>query len=69
VLSYRVNDFVSVGLGGRYWHMQTSGLTHFEGHVNGFLASPQPVDWKTDSLGVFLQTGLKFGPYPLISSY
>ena len=40
----------------------------FEGHVNGFLASPQPVDWKTDSVGVFLQTGLKFGPYPVISS-
>jgi hypothetical protein len=48
--------------------MQTSGLAHFEGHVNGVQAFPQPVDWRTDSYGVFLQTGLKFGPYPIISS-
>jgi Omptin family len=68
VLSYRVTDLISVGVGGRYWHMQTHGNTHFEDHVNGFLAFPQPVDWKTDSYGVFLQTGLKFGPYPLTSS-
>lgn len=68
VLSYRVTDAISVGIGGRYWHMQTNGHTHFEGHINGFLGSPQPVDWKTDNYGVFLQTGLKFGPYPVISS-
>jgi outer membrane protease len=68
VLSYRVTNSLSVGIGGRYWHMQTKGLTHFEGHVNGFQAFPQPVDWKSDNYGVFLQTGLKFGPYPVISS-
>jgi hypothetical protein len=68
ILSYRVTDFLSVGVGGRYWHMQTSGQTHFEGHVVGFLASPQPVDWKSDNFGVFVQTGVKFGPYPVISS-
>jgi hypothetical protein len=67
VLSYRVTDAINVGVGGRYWHMQSSGFTHFEGHVVGFTASPQPVDWKTDSYGVFIQTGLKFGPYPVIS--
>jgi hypothetical protein len=69
VLSYRVTDLISVGLGGRYWHMQTHGFTHFEGHVNGVQAFPQPVDWTTDSIGVFVQTGLKFGPYPIITSY
>jgi outer membrane protease len=68
VLSYRVTDAISVGVGGRYWHMQTNGHSHFEGHVVGVQASPQPVDWKTDSYGVFFQTGLKFGPYPVISS-
>jgi hypothetical protein len=68
VLSYRVTDAISVGVGGRYWHMQTSGLTHFDGHVVGFVVPPQPVDWKTDSYGVFIQTGLKFGPYPTIGS-
>ncbi len=68
VLSYRVTDAITIGVGGRYWHMQTSGNSHFEGHVNGVQAFPQPVDWKNDNYGVFLQTGLKFGPYPLISS-
>jgi hypothetical protein len=68
VLSYRMTDAISVGIGGRYWHMQTNGNTHFEGHVNGVQAFPQPVNWKSDSFGVFLQTGLKFGPYPLVSS-
>jgi hypothetical protein len=68
VLSYRVTDQLSVGIGGRYWHMQTTGNTHFENHINGFVAFPQPVDWRTDKYGVFVQTGLKFGPYPVISS-
>jgi outer membrane protease len=68
ILSYRLTDYVTVGIGGRYWHMQTKGLTHFEGRVNGFLAQPQPVDWKNDNYGVFFQTGVKFGPYPVISS-
>jgi hypothetical protein len=67
ILSYRVKDGISVGVGARYWHMQTSGLTHFENHIVGFQALPQPVDWKTDNYGVFLQTSLKFGPYPIIS--
>ena len=67
VLSFQVTDYMSVRVGGRYWHAQTKGLTHFEGHVNGFLASPQPVNWKTDNAGVFFQTALRFGPYPVIS--
>ncbi len=68
VLSYRVTDSISVGIGGRYWHMQTSGFSHFEGHVNSFQAFPQPVNWHTDNYGLFLQTGLAFGPNPIISS-
>jgi outer membrane protease len=64
--SYRVTDALSIGVGGRYWHMQTSGMTHFEGHVVGYMASPQPVDWKADNYGVFFQTSLKFGPYSVI---
>ena len=68
VLSYQVTNSISVGIGGRYWHMQTSGFSHFEGRVNGFLTFPQPVDWHADNVGVFVQTGLKFGPRPIISS-
>jgi hypothetical protein len=64
LLSYAVNDYVDVGVGARYWHMATSGDTHFEGNVVGQVASPQPVDWKTDIFGVFVQGTFKFGPYP-----
>ena len=47
-------------------HADATGFTHFEGHVVGFMAFPQPVDWKTDNFGVFVQTSVKFGPYPVI---
>ena len=30
LLSYKVTPFSSVGLGGRYWHMESNGNTHFE---------------------------------------
>jgi hypothetical protein len=62
-VSYRVTDMFSVGIGGRYWYMQTKGLTHFEDHVVGGGALPQPVDWKVQNFGVFLQASLKLGPY------
>jgi hypothetical protein len=67
-VSYRVTEAFSVGVGGRYWRMQTSGFTHFENHVVGFVAVPQVVEWKTESYGVFFQASLKLGPYPLFSS-
>jgi hypothetical protein len=67
VLSYRVNDMLNVGVGARYWHMETSGHSHFEGRVVGVNALPQPLDWRVDNLGVFLQASLKLGPYPLFS--
>lgn len=66
-VSYRVTDILSVGVGGRYWRMQTDGFTHFEGHIVGGGGSPQVVKWKTDNFGVFFQSSVKLGPYPLIS--
>jgi hypothetical protein len=65
-MQYRVTEALSVGFGGRYWHMQTHGLMHFEGHINGASASPQPVEWKVNSFGAFVQLSLKFGPYYVI---
>ncbi len=62
-LNYAVNQNVSFAVGGRYWHMETKGNTHFEGSVVGFAAAPQPVEWKTDIYGVFVQGSFKFGPY------
>jgi len=64
-LSYRLNDWVDIGVGGRYWHMEANGFTHFEGHVVGVAAVPQVVKWKTDNIGVFFQTSVRLGPYPL----
>jgi hypothetical protein len=69
LLSYRLSDAVSVGIGGRYWHMETQGQAHFEGHVIGFVTPPQPVNWKVDNFGVFLQSSVKLGPYPLFGVF
>jgi outer membrane protease len=63
-LAYAVNRDVSIAVGGRYWRMDTNGHTHFEGNVVGVNAFPQPVDWKVESYGVFVQGSFKFGPYP-----
>jgi len=65
-LSYRVTEVLSVGIGGRYWYMQTRGFTHFENRINNFTAFPQPVEWKIQNFGVFLQASLKLGPYPVL---
>jgi hypothetical protein len=65
-LSYRVYESLSVGVGARYWYMQTRGFTHFENHVVGFTAFPQVVEWKTQNFGVFLQASLKLGPYSVL---
>jgi outer membrane protease len=63
-LAYAVSPNVKVAIGGRYWRMEANGLTHFENHVVGSNAFPQPVDWKVESYGVFVQGSFKFGPYP-----
>jgi outer membrane protease len=65
LLSYQVTQYASIGVGGRYWHMQTKGDTHFENAFVGGGGSPDPVNWKTDVYGVFVQAGFKFGPYPI----
>jgi hypothetical protein len=63
MLSYKVTPYFNVGVGGRYWHMETSGTSHFEEAVIGGM--PEPVDWKTDVYGGFVQASFKFGPYPI----
>jgi hypothetical protein len=63
VLSYQVSQAVGIGVGARYWHMYANGDSHFEDVVAG--GQPQPVNWKSDIFGVFLQASIKLGPYPL----
>ncbi len=59
-LESSVTNRFSVGVGGRYWHMQTSGDTHFEDHVVGVAASAQAVDWSVDTFGVLAQAKYRF---------
>lgn len=68
-LSYAVDENVKVALGGRYWHMETSGDAHFEGNIAGGGGAPQPLDWKTDHYGIFVQGSFRFGPYPTGTLY
>jgi outer membrane protease len=64
VLAYQVNQALSVGVGGRYWHMETTkGLMHFEDHIVGGGGSPQQLRWTADNYGMFLQGSIKLGPY------
>jgi hypothetical protein len=56
----KITPFSSVGLGGRYWHMESNDNTHFE-VVGGI---QQPVTWKSDIFEVFLQGSILFGVYP-----
>ncbi len=62
-LSYKLTDKANIGVGGRYWRMETEGHTHFEGRVVATNSAPQPVNWKTEHVGVFVQASFKFGPY------
>ncbi len=62
-LNYALNKNVSFAVGGRYWHVETKGDTHFETGVIGGGGSPQPVEWKSDIYGVYVQGSFRFGPY------
>jgi opacity protein-like surface antigen len=60
VVSYLVSPAFSVGIGARYWRMETSGNAHFEGDIYGGSGSPQPVHFVTERYGGFLQGAFKF---------
>jgi hypothetical protein len=68
IVSYRFSDWVSVGVGGRYWHVEAKGHSHFEGHVVDFNAQSQVVHWRADHFGAFIQANIKFGPYRVSSN-
>ena len=57
---YTLANHVTVGVGARYWHMQSSGKTHFENHIIGGGGSPQKVDWYTDFYGVTAHAAWQF---------
>lgn len=50
VASYRFTDAFSLGVGGRWWHLDTSAVDSFQ----------QLETYRTDRYGIFLQGGYKF---------
>jgi hypothetical protein len=63
LLSYQVTDCWNVGIGARYWQLQSNGHTDFERVIVGF-PDPvaQPLNFTTKRYGGFLQASYKFGP-------
>jgi hypothetical protein len=55
VLSFQANKHFSLGVGARYWQMETEGTAEFAGNVVGFVASSQPVKFETERYGLFVQ--------------
>jgi hypothetical protein len=64
VMSYLVTDALSVGVGCRYWYMQSDTNTQFDGHIVGGGGSSQTSDWMTRRYGAFLQASYKFDSGP-----
>jgi hypothetical protein len=64
IASYAVTDKVTVGVGARYWYLQTRGSTDFENVIVGFPVAPvaQPLNFSTTRYGGFAQGAYRFGP-------
>jgi hypothetical protein len=60
VLTYKFDNNFELGVGWRYWHMQSNGYAHFENVIIGANGGSQVMDWKTDRYGIFLQGSYKF---------
>jgi opacity protein-like surface antigen len=60
ILSYQITEALSVGAGGRYWHMETSGDSDFTNSIFGGFGATQPLNFKTDRYGGFLQAAFRF---------
>ncbi len=59
-LDYQVSPTFSIGIGARYWHMETDGHTHFEDHIVGATGLAQVVNWQTDIFGLTAHAALRF---------
>jgi hypothetical protein len=63
IVSYQVSDKITFGLGGRFWSLQTRGVTEFESVIVGAQApGPQPLNFRTSRYGGFAQGAYRFGP-------
>jgi hypothetical protein len=69
ILSYNITRAWSVGIGGRYWLIETKdlgGTAHFEKSADGL---PQPITFKTERYGGFVQASYIFGAPILSANY
>jgi hypothetical protein len=66
LLSYQLTNAFGVGVGGRWWHLETDkGNSHFEQTFGGGI--PQGTKFHEDRAGVFFQGSLKFDtPDPIL---
>ena len=61
VVSYLVTDDFSVGVGARYWRMETTtGGAHFENNIYGGGGGTQGITFVTERYGGFLQGAYRF---------
>jgi hypothetical protein len=59
-VDYRVRTNLTIGVGARYWHMQTSGAAHFENDIVGGGGGPQKETWQTTMYGLTAHSALSF---------
>ena len=64
LVSYQLTDCINLGIGARYWALETHGTTDFEGVIVDFpfTPQPQPLNFSTVRYGGFAQGSYKFGP-------
>jgi hypothetical protein len=61
IASYKVTDRITLGVGGRYWALQTRGSTDFESVIVGVTdPAAQPLNFSTTRYGGFAQGSYKF---------
>ncbi|MGY3582279.1 opacity protein-like surface antigen [Bradyrhizobium sp. USDA 4341] len=60
ILSWQVMQGVSIGVGGRWWHIEADGDARFDA-LPGSSYAAQPIKIEQDRYGVFVQGAYKFG--------
>jgi len=60
VVTYQVTEAFSLGAGARYWRLQTFGSSQFDSAAFDGAGLPQPVNFKTERYGGFVQASVRF---------
>ena len=60
IVSYLVTRNFNVGVGLRYWRMDTRGNAHFEGNIYGDGGAMQALDFSSERYGAFVQGAFKY---------